>query len=116
MNKPSALLAGCALMLAGCTSAAAAPTGKAFAVAPPAELLFPISGPAPLDQGPCQAKAVSATARTKRANDGVLGIITLVGHSCSLAVNPAGIRLLDSSGRSLAVSTTRAQAVNPASS
>jgi hypothetical protein len=49
-----------------------------------------------------------------KANDGVLGLITLVGRACSLAVNPSGIRLSDGSGRPLPVSTDSNDGVNPA--
>ncbi len=131
MNRPSAALAGCALLVAGCASAtvkssalvpspsrtaAVAPTGKAFAVAAPAEQLSAISGPAPRDLGPCRPSAIMATARSRQANDGVLGLITIVGRACSLAVNPDRILLLDDAGRPLPVKTTPAGGINPASS
>lgn len=83
-----------------------------FAVAPPV-LALP-SGPGPPRPQPfCRAGDVTGSAELRPSPYGVVGVVRLRGHTCSLDVEPASITLLDSDGQPLAVPARGEANANP---
>ena len=74
----------------------------AFRVAPPS-LPLGGNGPGVASQPPCSLKEVSATAVTRVAAGGVVGVIHLTGHRCSLPIPVGPTALLDGHGKALGV-------------
>ena len=89
--------------LAAATDAAAVPnlSDSPFMVAAP--ILNAPSGPAPGVQPPCRAKDIRATAVTRATADGVVGVVDLQGHECSLRIPRGPTALLAVDGRRLPV-------------
>jgi len=84
---------------------------ESYAVAPP--LLRAPTGPVSLRKPPCTPADVTAKAATATASDGVLGLITIHGAGCSVAVDPATITLLDAAGQPLDVAVGPGNPTNP---
>lgn len=95
------------------------PTGAAapssllpeFGVASPL-LALPI-GPAPQDQPICRAPDVTGRAELRPSPYGVVAVVRLRGHRCSLDVEAASMTLLDRAARPLAVPTRGEANANP---
>jgi hypothetical protein len=55
----------------------------------------------------CGSTALRATANTRTASDGVVGVITLSGRDCRVDANPASLLLVDSAGKRVPVPTAK---------
>lgn len=94
------------------TQAASPSSLPEFGVASPL-LALPFGGPAPQPQPICRAPDVAGRAELRPSPYGVVGVVQLRGHRCSLDVEAASITLLDRAGRPLAVPTRGEANANP---
>jgi hypothetical protein len=49
----------------------------------------------------CVVESLTATAQTRQAVDGVVGLISISGAKCSATIDPASIRLVDADGKTV---------------
>ncbi|MDT5010916.1 MAG: hypothetical protein QOH57_2533 [Mycobacterium sp.] len=83
----------------------------AFRVAAP--LLIAPSGPGIQPQRPCRPRDVTTTAYTRQVQGGVAGVITLLGHSCSLHMSLGPTGVIGADGHALAARSVSLPSMNP---
>jgi hypothetical protein len=60
----------------------------------------------------CALNTLHLAATTQATQEGVVGLITLTDHDCSITTDPASIRLLDAAGHPLGVPVVKGNSVN----